>query len=86
MRCLTLTLTASRQDVPFQFLPNRNMAVMRCSAMLDVVIPPLALLQQPLSRRLGDELVVLGMSADPDPVDVAYFVNAQCSIMVTNAD
>ncbi len=32
--CLTLTLTASRQDVPFRFLPIRNVAAMRCSALI----------------------------------------------------
>jgi len=47
---------------------------------------PAGVVTAAFSRRLGDELIVLGMSADPDPVDVACFINAQCSIMVANAD
>ena len=53
---------------------------------LGAVIPPLALSQQLFSRRLTNELIVLGTSADPDPVDAACFVNAQCSIVVANTD
>lgn len=38
--------------------------------------PPLAFVWRRYSLYLNDELVILGMGADPEPVDAACFVNA----------